>query len=168
MSLIYNGIDSGQAKRLSDGVESQMRAKSACLRQFDRFNRAERGKIKSSVCAVAKMKLAARMAVHALPCDLTGEKACQTGPSVTGANPSGGPGNRANFHGSNVTLCELSPSGFVANVDERYPRGAVVRLRLPGAGMILARVIGERAGRLRAEFVNPVSPARLSMALGMT
>jgi hypothetical protein len=109
------------------------------------------------------MRISARLAVHAVP--------CKDGVATSsGANASSGKHNAAppsDFFGKNVMLFELSTSGFVATVQDRYQRGSVVRLRIPGAGMLLARVLSTRAGRLRGEFVNPVSPARLRLALGL-
>jgi hypothetical protein len=109
------------------------------------------------------MRISARLAVHAVP--------CETGVATTsGANSSSGkhiPAPPSDFFGKSIMLFELSTSGFVATVQDRYQRGSVVRLRIPGAGMLLARVLSMRDGRLRGEFVNPVSPARLRLALGL-
>ncbi len=109
------------------------------------------------------MRISARLAVHAVPCEngVTAAGDVHTSPKrAVPAPPS-------DFFGKNIMLFELSTAGFVATVDDHYQCGSVVRLRIPGAGMLLARVLSFRAGRLRGEFVNPVSPARLRLALGM-
>jgi hypothetical protein len=71
------------------------------------------------------------------------------------------------YHGCDILVRDISESGFSADVDAEIPLGAVVRLRLPGAGVIVARVADCSAGRVSAVFVNPVSAARLRMTLGM-
>ncbi len=40
------------------------------------------------------------------------------------------------------------------------------RLRLPGLGMLLGKVVWNRSGHLGGEFINPVSPSRLRLVLG--
>ena len=45
--------------------------------------------------------------------------------------------------------------------------GALVRLRLPGAGAMLARVTRSDSGRIAADFVNPVPAGRLDKTIGM-
>ncbi len=116
------------------------------------------------VCWVAHMRISARLAVHAIPC-VNGVAAASDASASERKSIAAPP---SDFFGKNVMLFELSTAGFVATVEDRYQRGSVVRLRVPGAGMLLARVLSMRAGRLRGEFVNPVSPARLRLALGMT
>ncbi|MFM5915463.1 MAG: hypothetical protein ACKOPR_12125 [Chakrabartia godavariana] len=72
------------------------------------------------------------------------------------------------FHGCDVVVSAISEAGFEATLALQLEAGALVRLRLPGAGALLARVIDCAKGRLRAEFVNPVSAARLGKTLGMS
>lgn len=108
------------------------------------------------------MRISARLAVHAVPCK-DGVATTDLANAVSGKHRLAPP---SDFFGKSVTLFELTTSGFVATVQDQYQRGSVVRLRIPGAGMLLARVLSMRAGRLRGEFVNPVSPARLRLALG--
>lgn len=70
------------------------------------------------------------------------------------------------YHGMDVVVCTLSEFDFEAELEAELPTGALVRLRLPGAGMMVAHVERSRAGRLSAKFVNPVGIARLGKTLG--
>ena len=72
------------------------------------------------------------------------------------------------FHGCDVLVSAISEMGFEAAVSVPLAKGALVRLRLPCAGAMLARVVSHRGTRLKAEFVNPVSAARLGKTLGMS
>ncbi|MEY2926126.1 MAG: hypothetical protein RL367_603, partial [Pseudomonadota bacterium] len=71
------------------------------------------------------------------------------------------------YHGCDVLVCRIDGQGFEAAFDTAIPPGSLVRLRLPGAGTMLARVAESKAGLLHADFINPVSPARLSMTVGI-
>ncbi len=71
------------------------------------------------------------------------------------------------FHGCDITLKKIDQSGFVAEFEGRIMPEAVVQLKLPGAGMMIARVVNSRKGRLHCAFVNPVTPKRLSQAFGL-
>ena len=71
------------------------------------------------------------------------------------------------FHGCDVVVRHISEAGFEADVDIILTAGALVRLRLPGAGAMIARVRESNRGRLIADFVNPVSASRLGKTLGM-
>jgi hypothetical protein len=73
----------------------------------------------------------------------------------------------AGFHGKNIVVRELSVAGFVADAGQEMPLGELVRLRLPGAGAMLARVEDIGAGQLKARFLNPVGDSRLNRALGL-
>jgi hypothetical protein len=70
------------------------------------------------------------------------------------------------YHGCNVVVRNLCERQFEADLSTDVPTGALVRLRLPGAGMMVARVTSWDHGKLKASFVNPVSPARLGKTLG--
>jgi hypothetical protein len=70
------------------------------------------------------------------------------------------------YHGCNVVVRNLCERQFEADLSADVPTGALVRLRLPGAGMMVARVTSSDRGKLIASFVNPVSPARLGKTLG--
>ena len=70
------------------------------------------------------------------------------------------------YHGCDVVVRSLSERQFEADLSAELPLGAMVRLKLPGAGMMVARVTSSHRGILQAHFVNPVSRARLSKTLG--
>jgi hypothetical protein len=70
------------------------------------------------------------------------------------------------YHGCDVVVRNLCERQFEADLVAKLPKGALVRLRLPGAGMMVARVTSSHRGTLKASFVNPVSPARLGKTLG--
>jgi hypothetical protein len=72
------------------------------------------------------------------------------------------------FHGNDIVVRELSPLGFLAESTVSHAVGELVRLKLPGAGAMLARVSEAAEGRLSASFLNPVGEKRLGMALGMS
>jgi hypothetical protein len=72
----------------------------------------------------------------------------------------------AAYHGRNIVIRSLSEQGFEADSVDDYPIGALVRLRLPGAGAVLARVTDVADGQVKGSFVNPVGSGRLAMAVG--
>ena len=76
------------------------------------------------------------------------------------------PSLSAGFHGRNIVVRALSEASFEAECRDDYPVGALVRLRLPCAGVAMARVIEAGAGRLRCDFVNPLGQSRLAHTLG--
>ncbi len=101
---------------------------------------------------------------------IAGRLALQT-PSGIGAVP--GDGSRLksdilSFHGCDIVVSGISESSFEAKLNIPLEMGALVRLRLPGAGAMLAKVASCQNGLLKADFVNPVSTARLGKTLGMS
>jgi hypothetical protein len=105
------------------------------------------------------VRLAGRLAMHAtLP-----EQNCA---AETSAFPQLSQ-QMSGYHGCDVVVLDLCETGFEAEIKGLVPQGSVVRLRLPGAGMMVARVIAASEGSLRAEFVNRVSAARLRMTMGL-
>ncbi len=78
----------------------------------------------------------------------------------------GGQSHPSNYHGCNVTVCALSAQSFEADCTGDFSRGALVRLKLPCAGVAVARITDSRPGWLKADFVNPVGASRLAMAMG--
>jgi hypothetical protein len=70
------------------------------------------------------------------------------------------------YHGRNIVVRTLDTSGFEADCSYEYPVGALVRLRLPGAGYAMARVTEADDRRVCAAFVNPVGQTRLNQVLG--
>jgi hypothetical protein len=103
------------------------------------------------------MRIAARLALHAPP-QMCGVDDFVRGPASK---------HLLGYHGCDVLVRDLSENGFRADVDAEIPPGSVVRLRLPGAGVLVARVGESCLGQVSAEFVNPVTPARLGMTLGI-
>jgi hypothetical protein len=101
------------------------------------------------------MAIAARMAHHGAQ------------PLAAGSASLGTDMIRPDYHGTNVLLRQLSPSGFVADPHTSFQSGSFVRLRLPGAGVMVAKLIKANRRQLCGEFVNPVSAARLGMVLGI-
>lgn len=79
---------------------------------------------------------------------------------------SGGPDHATGYHGRDIVLHHLSTNGFEAECHWPCPEGALVRLKLPCAGIAMARIVEARGSMLRADFVNPVSMARLAKVLG--
>jgi hypothetical protein len=102
------------------------------------------------------MHIAARLAMQS--CAKT-----DAGMVPSGVTP---PSPAAAYHGGNVVIRSLSEQGFEADSCNDYPVGSLVRLRLPGAGAVLARVTDATDGQVKGAFVNPVGPSRLAMAVG--
>lgn len=71
------------------------------------------------------------------------------------------------FHGCDVVVRTINQDGFEADLSTPLMTGALVRLRLPGAGAMLARVTRSDSGRIAADFVNPVPAGRLDKTIGM-
>lgn len=71
------------------------------------------------------------------------------------------------YHGCDVVVSQISETGFEAESKTPIPAGSLVRLRLPGSGVMLARVASSQAGHVSAEFLNPVSQTRLNKTLGI-
>jgi hypothetical protein len=80
---------------------------------------------------------------------------------------SGGGETPGGYYGRDIVIRSLSETGFEADTRFALSEGAIVRLRLPGAGNVLARILDSAGERLFAEFVNPLGRSRLNMALGM-
>jgi hypothetical protein len=105
------------------------------------------------------MRISARIAVHALPEGMP--------PPNAGRAEAEARSNRCDFHGSDARVRDLSLSGFSADIVEVIPPGTLVRLRIPGAGVMFARVTHSAGQGIVAEFVTPLNPARLRMVVGM-
>jgi PilZ domain len=70
------------------------------------------------------------------------------------------------YHGFDVVVRDISELGFKVESPVKVASGSIVRLRLPGLGMLLGKIIWARSGHLGGEFINPVSPSRLRLVLG--
>jgi hypothetical protein len=87
--------------------------------------------------------------------------AARMAPCAAGTMPGYG------YDGCNILIRELDEAGFAADARVEIAGGSIVRIKLPGAGSMLARVDTVEDRGIRASFLNPVSKARLGMTLGM-
>lgn len=102
---------------------------------------------------------------------IAGRLALQTPSGIVAApceNPSRLKSDILSFHGCDVVVSAISESGFEAALALQLEAGALVRLRLPGSGVMLAHIVSCLNGKIRAEFTNPVSASRLGKTLGMS
>ncbi len=70
------------------------------------------------------------------------------------------------FMGADVVVTDISVSGFQARTGMHIPPGSLVRLKLAGLGMVVARIAWSRCGNVGGEFVNPISEQRMRMIIG--
>ena len=70
------------------------------------------------------------------------------------------------YHGGDIIIVDLSESGFKAHTANHIPPKSLVRLKVPGLGIVLARIVWSRNGDLGGEFVNPVGEGRLRLVPG--
>jgi hypothetical protein len=104
------------------------------------------------------MHIAARLAIHSLPPDRRGKSRM----NVDARAVMSGLG----FDGADIVLKDISESGFSARVGHRLPPGTIVRLKVPGFGMAIGKIVWSRRGDVGGEFVNPVGPSRLRSIVG--
>ncbi|MEQ1548049.1 MAG: PilZ domain-containing protein [Chakrabartia sp.] len=104
------------------------------------------------------MQIAARLAVHSPTPD---DRRKSRAPVAIAANLGLG-----GFHGHNVIIRDISEFGFKVEADLALTCGAIIRLRIPGLGVVIGRVVWLRGGFIGGEFVNPLNATRLSMVLG--
>lgn len=103
------------------------------------------------------MYIAGRLALQSPACAVLPQRGATIAP-----NP-----DILSFHGCDIVVRHITEHGFEAELATQLVEGALVRLRLPGAGAMIARVKASTTGHLVADFVNPVSAARLGKTLGM-
>jgi hypothetical protein len=72
------------------------------------------------------------------------------------------------YMGLKVSLSDLSLEGFQAELGAYVSPETIVRLNLPRIGMVLAKVIWAKQGKIGARFVNPMSSQRLGIVLRAT
>jgi hypothetical protein len=70
------------------------------------------------------------------------------------------------YHGFDVVVRDINSLGFRLDSQVRVKAKALVRLRLPGLGMVLGRVVWCRKGCIGGEFVNPIAESRLRTVIG--
>ncbi|MBU6251571.1 MAG: hypothetical protein KGN98_00085 [Alphaproteobacteria bacterium] len=104
-----------------------------------------------------EMHIAGRLALYSPACAVLPKRESAIAP-----NP-----DILSFHGCDIVVRRITEHGFEAELTTQLVEGALVRLRLPGAGAMIARVTESRHGYLSADFVNPVSASRLGKTLGM-
>jgi hypothetical protein len=60
-------------------------------------------------------------------------------------------------NGSGAHVLDLSSEGFMAESDGRFVTGSYVWIKLPDVGLVSAKVIWSRGGRVGARFTAPLS-----------
>ncbi|MGE5722743.1 MAG: PilZ domain-containing protein [Sphingomonadales bacterium] len=61
-----------------------------------------------------------------------------------------------NWYSVEVSLCDLSSTGFMAECDESVSIGSYVTLDLPGLGTVRAQVRWQVGGRMGGMFLDPI------------
>jgi hypothetical protein len=105
------------------------------------------------------MQINARLAVHALAPDRRRKERISTA-IPTLMIPEG-------YYGIPVILRDVSLDGFRVSVGAHVPPQSLVRLKLPGLGLVIGRVMWSRRGEIGGSFVNPISEQRLFMITGL-
>jgi PilZ domain len=70
------------------------------------------------------------------------------------------------FDGADVVVQDISENGFSARAGHHLPPGTIVRLKVPGFGMAIGKIVWSKRGELGGEFINPVSYNRLRSIVG--
>jgi hypothetical protein len=71
------------------------------------------------------------------------------------------------YDGFDVVVGAISEHGFMAETNARFPPDAFVRLKLPGAGSVFARIVSADAGSVAGEFITPLAKERLRRTIGL-
>lgn len=104
------------------------------------------------------MQIQARLSVHAAAPDRRRKDRIVTSiPVLLNGN---------DYSGHSVMLNDVSQSGFRLSAGVYVPPTSLVRLKIPGLGTVIGRVIWSKRGDIGGEFVNPVSEQRLMMITG--
>jgi len=74
--------------------------------------------------------------------------------------------NICGFHGMDVTVSDLSETGFRVRAGQYIPPGSYIRLKMPGLGTAIGTVAWSRNGEVGGQFLNPVSEMRLRSIVG--
>jgi hypothetical protein len=104
------------------------------------------------------MRIAARMAVQSAGPDRRRKERFAVEPAA--------PIIIQGYHGGDIVIVELSEAGFKAQAATHIPPKSIVRLKVPGLGTVVARIIWSRNGVVGGEFVNPVGEGRLRLVPG--
>ena len=105
------------------------------------------------------MRIAARMAVQSAAPDRRSKERydVQTGETAF----------IQGYHGGDIVIIDLSENGFKAMAGTHIPPKSLVRLKVPGLGIVLARIVWSKSGTLGGEFINPVGIGRLRLVPGV-
>lgn len=104
------------------------------------------------------MRIAARMAVQSAAPDRRRKERHTLDPAA--------PIVIQGYYGGDIVIVDLSEAGFKAHAASHIPPKSLVRLKVPGLGIVLARIVWSRGGTLGGEFVNPVGEGRLRLVPG--
>ncbi len=104
------------------------------------------------------MQIQARLSVHAAAPDRRRKDRIATSIPVLL--------NGSDYAGHSVMLNDVSQSGFRLSAGAYVPPASLVRLKVPGLGTVIGRVIWSKRGEISGEFVNPISEQRLMMISG--
>jgi PilZ domain len=75
--------------------------------------------------------------------------------------------NNQGYLGISTLLTDVSTDGFCLESAIAIPPESLIRLTLPGLGMVIGRVNWCRKGRIGGSFVNPLSQQRLFLIPGV-
>ncbi|MEY4501623.1 MAG: PilZ domain [Pseudomonadota bacterium] len=105
------------------------------------------------------MQIAARLAVHAAAPDRRRKDRIPTTiPTLLSTD---------GYFGMPVTVLDVSTHGFRLVVGAHIPPSSLVRLKLPGLGIVVGRVVWSKKGEVGGGFINPMSEQRLNMIPGV-
>ncbi len=104
------------------------------------------------------MQIHARLSVHSAAPDRRRKDRIETSIPVLLTS--------SDYAGHSVILNEVSQSGFRLSAGAHVPPASLVRLKVPGLGTVIGRVIWSKRGEIGGEFVNPISEQRLMMISG--
>jgi hypothetical protein len=62
-----------------------------------------------------------------------------------------------NWYSVEVTVCDVSQCGFMAECDDAVQIGSYVTLDVPGIGAVKAQVRWQLGGRMGGMFLDPIS-----------
>lgn len=71
------------------------------------------------------------------------------------------------YHGIDVVLRDISGEAFMAETSDAVAPGSLVRLRIPGLGAVLARIVWSKPGHVGGSFFNPVNDGQLRRIVGI-
>lgn len=72
------------------------------------------------------------------------------------------------YHGIDVIVRNISANGFMVETDGHFPPDTHIRLRLPGLGAVLGRVVWTESGQVGGAFLNPLEEGRLKRIVGFS